>query len=604
MLLSVIIIVVVGLTAYFHYVQGFFSATLSAILAAISAALALSYYEPVVNNLLGGKFPDNAPAMMLCILFIAIYITLRTIFDTFVPGNLRLPVLADKIGAGVMGVIAGLFAGGIVAIAAQSLPFGSSVGGFSRYETVDERDVQIPTSGQNQDTFVYGALKDPDLAKNRSEDRHSLYVPADEVLISFVKRVSDIDGSLAGTQPFTAIHPDLPEELFLDNLGIQVGTKFSALNIGKREDVTVPALFTLPSAPQTDDEIPNIRQRNLPAVYTPKPGNMLLVVRTMFDHQATDSDNHMRFSTGSCRLVAAQADYYPVGTLDNGKHLFANALDDFLMSDSDKGADLVYEIPKASLLSNPRAAPDKLTVADGVFLEVKHLARVDLSGKKIVEGVKPSANIQVYRKPIVLKAANQAPPRAGGETSAETANVTAGPLTFDKVETDFHLPNKVNTGAPDKTLNNFQTLSATGSVADGRFTKLEVNGTESLERMSAGAYALNELGAPAGQSIVKAHFTIASDNPWAFASQLANYQFVDDKDQKHAPNGVVATLKTAEGGDRLVARYNSTTPLTDLPQTEGRPTDVYLYFVLPSSTHLKSLNYKDQPVTPLDLTVQ
>ena len=163
--------------------------SISAIIAVLAAALAVSYHEPIVTGLLGGKFADQAPGMTLCILFAVIYLVIRTLADKFVPGNLRMPVLAEKIGAGLMGIVAGLFAGGIVAIAAQSLPFGSSVGMFSRYETSDSRDVRLPTSGQSEDTFVYGELKDPDLEKNRAEDRHSLWVPADEIVLATVQRL-------------------------------------------------------------------------------------------------------------------------------------------------------------------------------------------------------------------------------------------------------------------------------------------------------------------------------------------------------------------------------------------------------------------------------
>lgn len=599
MLFSVFIILVVGAVAYFHYVQGFFSATLSAVLAMIAAMLALSYQEPIVDKLLGGKFADVASGAMLCMLYVVIYIILRTITDKFVPGNMRLPVLADKIGAGVMGLVAGLFAGGVLAVGAQMLPFGATIGMFSRYATADERDVQIPTSGQSTDTFVYNALKDYTINDNRENDRQSLYVPADEFVLGALKRFSN-QGSLAGSQSFSTVHPDLLEEIYLDNVGIQLGAKVSAINLNKEQEVKIPNLFTIPSVPQSDAEMDAIRHLKLDPVLKPKPSEIILVVRAMFDRQATDNDNRMRFSPGSCLLVANEKNYYPVGTLENGRHLYADALDDFLISPADKGADLVYILPKADLLADPKAPAGKETVADGVFVDIKRLGRVDLSGKKITEGVTPSPNVEVLRKPLVVKAAG----KSGGAPEPVAEGAAAGPLSFSAAQLDNKLPYNVNTGAPEKTMNNFQTASATGALADGMFTKLEVNGTESVQRMSAGSYGSDQLAAPSGYKVVKVQLIPQGDNAWAFENQIANYQLVDDKDQKFSANGIVAKVKTSEGGDRMVAKYNSTSPINDITHMDGRPTDISLYFCVPLATHLKQIDFNGQNLGATDITVQ
>src|SRR3954468_24878109 len=99
MLFGVIVLILVGAIAYFHYVQGFFSATISMILAIIAAVVAFSYHEALVRSLLRGKFADEASALMLVALFAGVYTLLRVLFDKAVPGNIRLPVLMDKIGA-------------------------------------------------------------------------------------------------------------------------------------------------------------------------------------------------------------------------------------------------------------------------------------------------------------------------------------------------------------------------------------------------------------------------------------------------------------------------------------------------------------------------
>src|SRR5438067_853723 len=93
MIFSIIILLLVGGIAYYHYAQGFFSATMSAMIAVVAAVLAVSYHETLVLTLLKGKFADYAIGMGMIAIFALIYIVLRTVFDKAVPGNIRLPVI-------------------------------------------------------------------------------------------------------------------------------------------------------------------------------------------------------------------------------------------------------------------------------------------------------------------------------------------------------------------------------------------------------------------------------------------------------------------------------------------------------------------------------
>jgi hypothetical protein len=450
---------------------------------------------------------------------------------------------------------------------------------------------------------VYGELKDPDLEKNRAEDRHSLWVPADEIVLATVQHVSN-EGSLMGRQSLRSVHPDYLEELFLSNVGIQIGAKRTAVNTEKLHDVDVKGVYTAPSFSQAEGELNVIRSRSLPATLSPKGSDMILVVRVMFDRQASDSDNKVRFSTGSCRLMAGGEDYYPVGTLEAGKMVYANALDDFLACDSGKGADLVYVVPKADVLANPKDPVEKQKIADGVFVEVKRLGRVDLSGMKVVQGVKPSNDVQVIRKPLVVKAAQEMGGKSGGGEQQPAEGAAAGPLQVQEAQADDHLKHKIGTGTADKTVNNFQTASATGALQDGKFTKLEVNGTESIQRMGAGSYAADEVAAPDGQKVVQVHMIPQGDNPWAFESQIGAYQLKDEGGKDYQPHGVVAMVKTSDGGDRMVARYNASGNVADVPHADGRPTDVWIYYAVPTGTHVTAVTFNGKTAGPADVTAQ
>jgi uncharacterized membrane protein required for colicin V production len=408
MILSLLVLILVGVIAFFHYTQGFFSATLSAIICVLAAVMAVSYDEPLVDALLKGKMADQAHACMLIVIFAGVYCLLRFAFDAMVPGNVRFPVLVDKIGAGVMGLIAGLFAGGIFAIAAQMLPFGPTVGMFSRYELSKPRDVVVPTGGRSIDAQVIDEVKadriDPTTPQNK------LIIPADDLVIAMTQKLSD-NGSLAG---------DYLGELSAARLGIQVGAKMTAYNFPGQQTLTVAGVFTAPALPEIDEEVPTIRGARdpaLPPVVKSDPTQMILIIRAKFSASAADDgDRKFRFSPASVRLKAGppgnEKDYHPIGTLEGTNLIYNDKPDDFLIADAGKGADLVFLVPPEDVC--PEAADPKakdLKIAPGTFLEVKRYAREDLSGKPIapISDLAADPSIELLRKPAAAASAKKAP---------------------------------------------------------------------------------------------------------------------------------------------------------------------------------------------------
>src|SRR5690242_17610193 len=99
MIFSLVALLLVAVIAFFHYVQGFVSAMFSAVIAIIAAAMAISFHEALTTALLRGYFADQATAITLISIFAVVYLLLRVAFDNLVPGNVRLPAIADKIGA-------------------------------------------------------------------------------------------------------------------------------------------------------------------------------------------------------------------------------------------------------------------------------------------------------------------------------------------------------------------------------------------------------------------------------------------------------------------------------------------------------------------------
>jgi len=434
MILVAILLVLVGACAFFHYTQGFFSATISAILAILSAVLAFSYHEVIVEKFLGGRFGDVAHAMTLAVLFALIYFLLRVAFDKMVPGNVRFPVIVDKVGGAAMGLIAGVFAGGILAIVAQYLPMPSSVAGYSRYATMGTREVTIPAEasqrGMRADVGeTWDALKSETPGQFDESDKQTMIVPLDDVVVGTVQRLSD-GGSLSGSQPLEEAHPDFLREVFGQRLGVQP----KATRVAAKDAIGSVELYRVDQLARKDHEYKDVRQRaEETSVLKPRGSEVLVVARVQFRKSATDKDSLVRFSPASLRLVtrkgsgadAQWVDYYPVGTVDKASLLYVSALDDFLFVDSkgaDRGADFAFVIDKSSL----EGQGPQLKFPEGTFVEFKRLARQDLEGKTIKPptAYKPSDQILVLRKRTPKK--EDAPAPTTPSTPAAAAPAGSG----------------------------------------------------------------------------------------------------------------------------------------------------------------------------------
>lgn len=411
MILSIVLIVLVLCIALIHYIQGFFSATLSAIIAVIAAAVAIGYNETLVNMMKPGKFADNATAAFICLLFLVTYVILRIIFDKAIQGNVRFNPTVDKVGAAIMGLIAGVFATGVIGIAAQSLPiYSGSLA--TRYATNAEQNA-TGSYGESraQDIKLYDQMKSPVF---KPEDVTKLVVPVDDWVLGTVSNLSS--GTLSTGSAFTDVHPDYLTELFGQRAGVQAASKHTATNYpGATPQVSVEGVFYLPKASELqyqDSEIPPVRQSQ-PDWYKEEFEKIrdkpVLIVRLKMATEAADaSTNMIGLSPGSVRLVVpAEKDsqgqtkspavnVYPVGTLDkttkdNSLKLWMNRIDDYLFADAhgETTVDFVFPLPEDVDVDRLLEVDPKTKAAalkDGTFIEVKRLARVDLSNKQAFLG--------------------------------------------------------------------------------------------------------------------------------------------------------------------------------------------------------------------------
>jgi hypothetical protein len=438
MFFSILIIVMVLLVAFFHYIQNFFSATLSAIFAIIAAAVAIGLHENVVAWFKPGKIADSGTAVILCCMFAVTYVVLRLIFDRLVPGNIRLQSTIDKVGAGAMGLVAGIFTAGVFAIAAQTMPFGPSILGWSRYALTDRTGINFQ-SDPGRSAITRDITDEMKSERYKAEDQNNLMFPVDNIVLSTVSTLSE--GSLAGLRPLAAVHQDYLQESFGPRVGMQPGAKHTATTFeGQSAQISVPKVFIKESVRQVEDaELPELRGRKdykkpesgpearvmqkdlkpLKPDGSAAANGVLVIVRVQVDKNATDENGSLfRFSTGSVRLVTHDKetgkahDYYALGTMDNfqGGTLWPNHISDPLFIDNGKadGVDLLFSVEdRAELLENaatPKkggaapAAPSGGTIREGTFIEVKRLARVDLGGMPAETNWTADPKFEVMRK--------------------------------------------------------------------------------------------------------------------------------------------------------------------------------------------------------------
>jgi len=390
MLFNLAIFALFAAIAYFHYTEGLFSASLSAIIAIVATAVTMGYHDLITPYLM--KMPEQADAVGIIGLFAATYGILRFLFDKVVPGNVQFPLMMDKVGAGAMGLIAGLLGSGVVAVAAQSLPFGPSIGGYSRQDLHDRPNITIPSSDsgarpvdtQVTDELIGDTLGDPNHLAH-------LWFHQDEFAMGVANAVSAAGSALTSGLPLDTAHPDFITEIYGDRLGMPTGTRHLAVGASTGANFSVKSAFRLAKPEKKmDDEIRSVRgDMAFPDIVGP-----LVVVRVGLTGNSTDiadADGIIRFSPASVRLKAGSHDYYPIGTLVGGTLLLRNRPDDPLMADAAKGEqtiDFVFSISDDDLKPAPPGDKQKtMHFKDDSFIEFKRFAVADLSGRELAADV-------------------------------------------------------------------------------------------------------------------------------------------------------------------------------------------------------------------------
>jgi hypothetical protein len=132
-------VAIVGASAYIWCTRGFFSALLHMMCAIAAGAIAFGVWEPVAYQLLkiapdrgfGSFLTDMAFAIALVVPYAISLGIIRAIVDKILPANAQCDTVADYVGGGVCGLVAGVVTAGIVLIGIGFMRVKPDFGGYA-----------------------------------------------------------------------------------------------------------------------------------------------------------------------------------------------------------------------------------------------------------------------------------------------------------------------------------------------------------------------------------------------------------------------------------------------------------------------------------------
>jgi hypothetical protein len=548
------------------------------------------------------------------------------VIDAYVPGNVRLPFIVEKIGAAAMGLIAGLISAGIVAVAADALPFGPSIGMYARFGTVDQKDPQFSgANGQMQDTENHDVFSGDQVSAD-DPTKSGVWFRQDDLVVDLAKKISAEDGSLANDHPFASVHPDLLDELYAQRMGIQTGARHTAVNTDQVQVVTVKGVYTPPvPIPQVDGEPPLMRISGStppPATVTADGDHIVLVVRMSFSGKdlADDADGLLRFSAGSIRLVAGQPgggaefkNYYPVATLDARGTAVACHPDDFLLADMSgaRTIDVVFVADRDHVMTDP-TKPPPFQLPPDTFVEFKRYGSCDISGQTVEFGPPPNSDkTPVIRKPSVeavltktegLWTGANSQTSAGDNGSSAEAGGDHSPggsgLSFIDITASNKLAAPINCGTGDTTGPVQLPNGVTGELDHRQWTQLTVSADTPMEQLGQPqSDDVQELAVDPNTDLVQVQYSApvsgSSSQMWEWGNRVADFALADATGHTYPCVGVWATAQRGTIHYFVVnyKNFDDQHRLQAVSAKKGRPVNVWLAFQVPSGTPIAEIRF-------------
>lgn len=269
----VTLLLVLGI-AFFHSLQGVYSALMMIVLTILSAAVAVNFYAPL-SHAVWAHLPEGwmgyTDALSLAVLFFGTLVVLRTVADNVVRGNIILNVWVDRGVAGAISLPMALLVVGIGSLSFQMLPFHDQLLLFERFDNEGNRSSIFP----NADGFaawMAGALS---------------------------------ANALSGGKEFSMLHPDWPGELSAQRIGVQHESRHvvapdtaRAVRAWRLDQPLMVKEHAYQGQGYSRRLQINVKERR-PA----QSGHYYLAVAMELDPKAADSDKRHRFGWGQVRLV-------------------------------------------------------------------------------------------------------------------------------------------------------------------------------------------------------------------------------------------------------------------------------------------------------------
>jgi hypothetical protein len=276
--------------AFFQSIHGLFNSVVFFVLSVLCAVLAFALHEWIAYSFLMQWKPDFALPIALAGVFGLLLTIARLVLDSVVQRAPLLPAMVERIGGGVFGLLTALLIVGVLATAAQMLPFGGTVMGFARFEEPKQSEEE------EQDTAVVQEAAEQIL----QGEGNNLLLQPDRFAAGFVSMLSD--GVFSGRRSFRADHPSLLTEIGWSQCAAPGSRRVAepqSLQVDELRKITHVYKKTLAS---TRD--PETKYEMIP----PKGNHEFWVVALTPGTGAMDSDKQHRFRLPQIRLVGKDED--------------------------------------------------------------------------------------------------------------------------------------------------------------------------------------------------------------------------------------------------------------------------------------------------------
>ncbi|MBK9121327.1 MAG: CvpA family protein [Phycisphaerales bacterium] len=282
-----VLLFVIGIT-FMHSLFGLYSGILNVFCCIVAVAVTFGFGEALTFWATGqfGLHPAYTEAVAYLLLFAVTHGGLRFLADTFLRGNVRVPMLADWIGGAVAGVIIAQLSIGMLLICFLMLPWG---GRIMMYQPIE----------RNREEEQRGEERRP--GERARIDRNRIWLRSDDFTAGLGKFLSG--GSLRGETTVAAVYPNFTEWLAWTGNTVQPEStpapyRDPKTGDGFKDGITVESWWTqstpLSSAYTRYRNLAPSEDRPTPAFapfeYRPEAGHHLLGVRLTLRPAAGDRD--------------------------------------------------------------------------------------------------------------------------------------------------------------------------------------------------------------------------------------------------------------------------------------------------------------------------